>query len=598
MKTFKQLLQVINEGGAAGHMAHPFDVPMNKSGKDLINFFNNIVVSINKNAPALKIDGVNASFRLIDTESGKTFALDRGSMKPLDVKGITIDDLLDRFGEGHGMVNAGQKLLTIMNEALNDITPELKKLGMYDNPNRFFNTEFVEGQTNVMQYDNDFLAIHGINEFFQATPKRRGSKEVDYDVNALESLITKLNKYAKPYSFKVYGSVPARFNKKPNFESVISKNFNVIIGNEKISKPLKEFLYEATNPFGEKITLEDGKQVGALSKFVYMQILNGVPVDTFVKNEEDYQKAINGAVIYHATRLLGDELLTTLTSDMGDVKYHEGIVIRDPSLSDQPVKVTGEFIVKGMESKFREEETEIAPYYANYINNPPVFNTGEGTRLRSHPSSFNEMFKMVMEFDEVKNFKTLVIYPGRFHPFHKGHASVYNKLKEKFPFADIVISTSNKTNETTSPFEFEEKRKMIQSAGIDPNFVVQTTNPYLASEIIGKYNSDNTKVIFAVSEKDMEGDKPRFKFGTKRDGTPSYFQPFESVGESEFMSKHGYIDVLPTMDFSILGKDIRSASQIRDIYKKGDEKLRRELIIDLYGSMDEEVKRIFDNKLI
>ena len=139
---------------------------------------------------------------------------------------------------------------------------------------------------------------------------------------------------------------------------------------------------------------------------------------------------------------------------------------------------------------------------------------------------------------------------------------------------------------------------MIQSAGIDPNFVVQTTNPYLASEIIGKYNSDNTKVIFAVSEKDMEGDKPRFKFGTKRDGTPSYFQPFESVGESEFMSKHGYIDVLPTMDFSILGKDIRSASQIRDIYKKGDEKLRRELIIDLYGSMDEEVKRIFDNKLI
>ena len=192
----------------------------------------------------------------------------------------------------------------------------------------------------------------------------------------------------------------------------------------------------------------------------------------------------------------------------------------------------------------------------------------------------------------------IAIYPGRFHPFHKGHASEYNGLKEKFPFADVFVSTSNKTNDSNSPFTFEEKQKMIQSAGIDPKFVVETRNPYLAEEIIGKYNSDETKIIFAVSEKDMQGDRPRFKFGVKKDGSPSYFQPFESVGESEFMSKHGYIDVLPTMDFDIVGKDIKSASEIRDMYKNGDEKLRRELIIDLYGSMDQEVKRIFDNKLI
>jgi len=28
--------------------------------------------------------------------------------------------------------------------------------------------------------------------------------------------------------------------------------------------------------------------------------------------------------------------------------------------------------------------------------------------------------------------KTVVIYPGRFHPFHKGHASVYAYLKNKY----------------------------------------------------------------------------------------------------------------------------------------------------------------------
>ena len=599
MRTFKQHYNILNEGGAAGHMAHPFDLPSTKTGNDLINFFKKSVSSVTKNPPSVKIDGINASFRLIDTdEESKEFALDRGSMKLLDLQGITIDKLLDRFGEGHGMVNAGQKLLSIMNEAIPDIEPELKKLGLWENANRFFNTEFVEGQTNVLQYDNDFLAIHGINEFFQATPRRRASKEVNYNPKVLQSLIDKLNKFAEPYGFKVYGSVPAELTKNPNFENVLSKNFNVIVGTEKTSKPLRQFLADAKNPFGDMITLQDGKKVGALSKFVYMQILNGVPVDTFVKDESDYQKAIDGAVIYHATRLLGDELLTTLTSPMGDVKYHEGIVIRDPRFHEKPVKITGEFIVGGMASKFRGEDNEIAPYYSNYINNPPVFNQGEGTRLRKNVSTFGEMVEILKEFEDVKNYKTVVIYPGRFHPFHKGHASVYNALKQRFPFADVYIATSEKTDPEKSPFEFDEKVKMVQSAGIDPQFVEKVKNPYIANEIVSKYDLDETKVIFAVSEKDMEGPNARFKFGKKKDGSPSYFQPFNSVGESEFASKHGYITTLPTVDFKILGKDIRSASEIRELYKNSDEKTRRDLIQDLYGSMDEEVKRIFDNKLV
>jgi cytidyltransferase-like protein len=243
----------------------------------------------------------------------------------------------------------------------------------------------------------------------------------------------------------------------------------------------------------------------------------------------------------------------------------------------------------------------------SYITNPPVFNRGEGTRLQTHPTgkkkigSFNEMYKMLMlkEFEDAENLeKTVVIYPGRFHPFHKGHASVYNKLKKKFPAADVFISTSGKTNDDNSPFEFEEKKKMIQSAGIDPNFVEMTKNPYLANEITEKYNLDETNVIFAVSKKDMQGDKPRFKFGLKKDGSPSYFQPYNSNTKMENGSKHGYIATLPTMDFSILGKDIRSASEIRKLYKQSDDQGRRDLIQDLYGSMDEEVKRIFDNKLI
>ena len=234
----------------------------------------------------------------------------------------------------------------------------------------------------------------------------------------------------------------------------------------------------------------------------------------------------------------------------------------------------------------------------NYVTNPPIFNTGEGTRLQKRPT-FGEMYNILKEFEDAEDLtKTVVIYPGRFHPFHKGHASVYNKLKQQFPTADVFITTSEKTDPEKSPFSYEEKERMIQSSGIDPTFVEMTKNPYLAKEIIANYDLEKTKLIFAVSEKDMQGDRPRFAFGLKKDGTPSYFQPFKGINEAEFASKHGYIATLPTMDFKILDKDISSASQIRELYKKSDEQGRRDLIIDLYGSMDEEVKRIFDNKLI
>ena len=92
----------------------------------------------------------------------------------------------------------------------------------------------------------------------------------------------------------------------------------------------------------------------------------------------------------------------------------------------------------------------------------------------------------------------------------------------------------------------------------------------------------------------MKGPNARFKFGTKKDGSPSYFQPFVSVGESEVMSKHGYVDVLPTMDFKIGNSNVRSASEIRKMYRDANTDQRKKLIHALYGSVDNEILDIFD----
>ena len=85
------MFNLIVEGGAAGHMAHPFDLPDVNTGSDLLDFFETAKKFIdNKNPSAVKIDGVNVSFKVVGDED-KQFAVDRGSMKEIDISGITMD---------------------------------------------------------------------------------------------------------------------------------------------------------------------------------------------------------------------------------------------------------------------------------------------------------------------------------------------------------------------------------------------------------------------------------------------------------------------------------------------------------------------------
>jgi hypothetical protein len=343
----------INEGGAAGHMKHPFDLPQVTSGKDLINVFEDSATYLTTNPAAIKIDGVNASVRLVILDGQRQFVLDRGSMKPLDVKGITKADLLDRFGEGHGFIQTGGKVLDIFNDSLPSIQQELKALGMWDNPNIMFNVEYVAGSTNVLSYAKNFLAIHGLLELFQVTPKRRESKEIPYNKKALESLVAKMNPIAEKSGFEVVHEFTTRPSKPANLSSVLNQKHTIIINGKKESKSLKQWLDEIqTIPSGQKVTLIDDKAVGAVSKEILMRISGNNNINEVVKDPVDYKAAIDGYFIYLATMLLGDEVLESITSDLGNSKDQEGIVVR--GLYPDVFKITGSFIIKGMESQFRK----------------------------------------------------------------------------------------------------------------------------------------------------------------------------------------------------------------------------------------------------
>lgn len=201
----------------------------------------------------------------------------------------------------------------------------------------------------------------------------------------------------------------------------------------------------------------------------------------------------------------------------------------------------------------------------------------------------------------------IVIYPGRFHPFHRGHLASYEYLTKKYGENAVYIATSDVTAPITSPFGFDDKVKMITKLGIPASHVARVKNPYQAKEItdsLGPEEKSQTALIFAVSEKDMQAatpenpSGPRFKFGTKKNGEPSYLQPMpEDLKQLKPMSQHAYVDVTPTVNFRVQGADADSARQIRNLYINANPQDRDNIIMDLYGEAHGDIKDIFDKKL-
>ena len=340
------------EGGAGGHMAHPFNIDWVKTGKDILKVFQMSVNYLEKGPAAVKIDGVNASIRFITLDGKRQFVMDRGSMKPLDVKGITKAELTDRFGEGHGMIKVGGTVLDIFNESLTKITPAIKKLGLWNNPNIMFNLEYVAGSTNVLSYNKNFLAVHGLLELEQVTPKRRGTKEIDYNEDAMQDLLNNLQEVARKHGYEVLGSIPTTLDNKPDFNSALSKRYTVDYGDKKETKTLSQWLAQAAVP-DTTFKTKDGKVISALSKDVLIKISEGVPLPDYVADPADYKAAVDGFVIYLATMKLGDAVLEQLSSPLGPVSEHEGIVIRDERIYNKPFKITGKFILGGLASSFK-----------------------------------------------------------------------------------------------------------------------------------------------------------------------------------------------------------------------------------------------------
>ena len=172
--------------------------------------------------------------------------------------------------------------------------------------------------------------------------------------------------------------------------------------------------------------------------------------------------------------------------------------------------------------------------------------------------------------------------PGGFHPFHAGHASLYQSALKAFPGAEVYVAATDDTK--TRPFPFAIKEKLAKLAGVKPGHFIQVKSPFRPTEITDKYNPEQDVVIFVRSEKDRnESPKPG---GMKKDGTPAYFQPYTGKDVQPF-GQHAYFAYLPTVEF---GPGIKSATEIRNAWPKLDDRRKTAMVMSLYPATQKNPK--------
>jgi len=400
-------------GGGAGHMRHPFDLFKIKNGSDLLNFFYNIkndIQSDRQKSYNLKSDGTNVLLKV----SGNQLVVDRGSMKPEDVNGMTLTDAAERYPEGHGLRDATLICTSILNKAFPKIQNELKSLGLLDNNFYCINVEYVPaGKMNATDYEKNYLFVHGVNAYYEKSyrgverpglerplvydpkkqkhvPTKDKSVELPYDKNALFSLINKLNNVAKDLSFgdlgnfEVVGPVDVmhldeREIQYTSLKKPFSINFSerFLRKNEEIrhlqGSSLKTWLLHVKNKpaqyhsgnYDVFFETSDRKKINPYHKKTYTEtVIDKTRFLDEIVIDQDIRSFIDGMDLIHATKELGQDFLNGLTTkDFGHIVYsddgqHEGVVIRDKSYSDFPFKITGDFIVDGQYGRLAAKMAE------------------------------------------------------------------------------------------------------------------------------------------------------------------------------------------------------------------------------------------------
>jgi hypothetical protein len=176
--------------------------------------------------------------------------------------------------------------------------------------------------------------------------------------------------------------------------------------------------------------------------------------------------------------------------------------------------------------------------------------------------------------------KTVVIYVGRFQPFHKGHYATYSHLVKKFGKDNVYVGTSNKVEKPKSPFNFKEKVQIMTTMfGIPSNKIHEVKNPYAPTEILKKFDEKTTAFVTVVGQKDAS--RLGGKYFTKWDGEPT-----------EGYKDRGYVYVAPEGGGGVSGTEVRIG------LGSGSEEQKKNFFLDrAYPKFNKTIFSLITNKL-
>jgi len=202
--------------------------------------------------------------------------------------------------------------------------------------------------------------------------------------------------------------------------------------------------------------------------------------------------------------------------------------------------------------------------------------------LEQDPSKF---WKSDNIFEGTSKIKKVVgVYGGRFQPFGPHHKKTYEWLKKRVD--DAYITTSDIKRPPRHPMNFAEKVRHMTKMGIPKNRIIKEKSPYVAKNVLKKYDKDTTAVIYIFGAKDagrLSGGK--------------YFQDYKkNKNNMNGYEDNGYVLTAPHVSVSVGGKEV-SGTVMRQLLGSPDfENNREKLFKTAFGYFDKGIYNMMTNK--
>ena len=613
---------LINEGGAAGHMAHPYedDSLSFADVKEMVR--RGLVGELDAEEPVTeKLDGQNIMFTVKD---GRVyFARNKGQVKNKGKNALDVAGIRQMFAGRGNIEKAFTGAAEDLQRAVDALPPEQRDQ-MFSGGGKFMNVEIILPDTqNVIPYDKSVLVFHG-SVAYDDEGNETG-RSVD-DGRTLSDQLTRVNAEQQK-TFGIQGPKTISFSDAQTVE------------NKRALKEIGRRIAELQDRYGldDKSTIEDYKLAYWENRLVEISQQTGVEFTESefegitrrwalgdksfkVKDIEDPEKKRwfrefeakelkreqqqatrpleqiflqTGALsLRRVTDLLAannpeaaakvkQEVLDTIKriKETGDADKLAALQIQIERLEsvgiDRIVPSEGMvFMYNGKPYKFTGA---FAP--VNQILGTLKFDKGKAELTEPDNSERTSEEPPVAPPQPEGKPRTVAIFTGRFQPFHSGHYSIYQELVKQFGKENVFIATSDKTEAGKSPFGFRDKEEiMTRMFDIPEEMVVQVKNPYAPVEVLQSLPPTTTYVT-AVSQKDAE----RLTGGR-------YFQPYDPESSKSGYEERGYFIVAPEMQLDIDGKNV-SGTQVRAIFGNPNitDEVKQEIFTKIYGKFDQDI---------